>query len=290
MTAQPLIQEASRLFSLPDVAIRLNQLLATEDTSTRQIVELVELDPGLAASVLKLANSAYYGLSKRVDTIARALAVIGQRELQAMALATSVVKTFKGLPADLVDMASFWDNSVTCGVIARLLARRCRNRYSDQLFLAGLLHAVGRLVFYARFADEYRVLLTTVDGADAHSLAAAEWRVFGCDYATLGGELLEAWKLPPLLQTLVGGQLSPTEPGDFAGERALLHVAIVLAASVSPVRKDTPPREASIADFDPTAWALLGLDESVIDEVVLDTRTQTMEILAIINPEAAVIY
>lgn len=290
MTAQHLVQEVSQLFSLPDVALRLNRLLAAPETSSREIVEVIQLDPGLAASLLKLANSAYYGLSARVDTIARALAVIGQRELQAMALATSVVKTFRGLPADLVDMASFWENSVTCGVIVRQLARRCRSRYGDQLFLAGLLHSIGRLVFYARFADEYRVLLTTLDGTDEHSLAAAEWRVFGCDYATLGGELLRAWHLPPLLSVLVAGQLSPAEPGEFASERALLHVASVLAASLSPVRKDTGPRAVAIADFDPTAWGVLKLDESLIDDVTLDTRTQAMEILAIINPEAAVIY
>lgn len=290
MTANHLVQEVGELFSLPDAAIRLNQLLADADASLREIVAVVELDPALAASVLKLANCAYYGLQARVDTIPRALALIGQRELQAMAMTTSVVKTFKGLPADLVDMASFWDNSVTCGVIARLLARRCRNKHGDQIFIAGLLHAVGRLVFYSRFADEYRVLLSALDGTDEHSLAEAERRVFGYDYATLGGALLQSWNLPPLLQQLVYGQLSPGEPGDIAPERAILHVASVLAAHLSPVRKDVEPCPVELADFDPAAWSVLALDESVIEEVVFDARTQAMEILAIINPEAAVIY
>ena len=131
MTPQQLVQEVSQLFTLPDVAIRLNELIAAADSSTGDLVEVVQLDPGLAAAVLKLANSAHYGLVARVDSIPRALAVIGQQELQVMAMATSVTTTFRGLPADLLDMASFWDNSVTCGVIARLLGRRCRLPKTD---------------------------------------------------------------------------------------------------------------------------------------------------------------
>ena len=150
MTPQQLVQEVSQLFTLPDVAIRLNELIAAPDSSTGDLVEVVQLDPGLAAAVLKLANSAHYGLVARVDSIPRAIAVIGERELQVMAMATSVTTTFRGLPADLVDMATFWDNSVACGVIARLLGRRCRIPKTEQLFLAGGCHADQKLVFSAR--------------------------------------------------------------------------------------------------------------------------------------------
>jgi len=107
MTPQRLVQEVSQLFTLPDIAARVNTLIATPDSSSQELVEVVQLDPGLVAALLKLANSAYYGLSARVDSLSRAVALIGERELQAMAMATSVTKAFKGLPEDLVDMASF---------------------------------------------------------------------------------------------------------------------------------------------------------------------------------------
>lgn len=290
MTPQQLVQEVSQLFTLPDVAIRLNELIAAPDSSTQDLVEVVQLDPGLAGAVLKLANSAHYGRATRVDSIPRAIAVIGERELQVMAMATSVTTTFRGLPADLVDMATFWDNSVTCGVIARLLGRRCRIPKTEQLFLAGLLHAVGRLVFYARRPDEYRALLGAAEAPDEPALAAAERRVFGFDYATLGAALLKSWNLPVMLQVLVACQLRPGEATDCAREAALLHVANSVAAGLSPTLKGVAASQAGQADFDSAAWALLGLNEAVLAEVVQEASSQSLEILAIINPCAAVIY
>jgi HD-like signal output (HDOD) protein len=290
MTPQQLVQEVSQLFTLPDVAIRLNELLAAPDSSPLEVVELVQLDPGLAATLLKLANSAYYGRASKVDTVTRAVAVIGERELQVMAMATAVTTAFKGLPTRLVDMASFWDNSVTCGVIARLLGRRCRIHGSEQLFLAGLLHAVGKLVFYARQPDEYYALLAAAEAVDDRSLADAERRVFGFDAASLGAELLKAWKLPAMLQVLVACQHRPGEAAEFAREAALLHVANGLAASLSPTVKGGPAGAPQSAAFDPAAWAALGLDEAVLPEILQEASLQAIEILSIINPGAAVIY
>jgi HD-like signal output (HDOD) protein len=270
MTPQQLVQEVTQLFTLPDVAIRLNELLAAPDSSPLEVVELVQLDPALAATVLKLANSAYYGRASQVDTVTRALAVIGERELQVMAMATAVTKAFKGLPTRLVDMESFWDNSVTCGVIARLLGRRCRIRGSEQLFLAGLLHAVGKLVFYARKPDEYYALLAAAEALDEGSLAVAERRIFGFDSASLGAELLKAWQLPAMLQVLVACQQRPGEAADFARQAALLHVATRLAAGLSPTLKGAPQSAA----IDPVAWAALGLDEAVLPEILQEAGLQ----------------
>lgn len=293
MTPQHLVQEVSQLFTLPDIAVRVNTLIATPDSSSQELVEVVQLDPGLVAALLKLANSAYYGLSARVDSLSRAVAVIGERELQAMAMATSVTRAFKGLPEDLVDMTSFWDNSVSCGVIARLLGQRCRLRQLEQLFLAGLLHAVGRLVFYARQADAYRVLLATEKPTDDLALAVAERRVFGFDYATLGAALLGAWNLPVVLQELVACQVRPADAAAFPREAALLHVADRLASTVSPTLKGAATSEPGIVergDCDPVAWASLGLDDKAVAEVLVESRLQALEILAIIDPAASVIY
>ena len=290
MTPQHLVQEVSTLFTLPDVAIRLNELMAAANATTQDLAEVVELDPGLAATLLKLANSAYYGLVGQVDTIHRAVARVGERALQAMVMATSVVATFKGLPADLVDMDSFWDNSVTCGVIARILARRCGMGQGEQLFLAGLLHGVGKLVFYARRPTEYGALLVALAQRDDRSLAAAEARVFGFDYAALGAELLKSWNLPVMLQVLVACQLRPGEAADLDRQAALLQVANELAASVAPPVKGAVTDQAGASGSDTLAWTSLGLSESLLAEVLAEANLQALEILEIINPRGMMIY
>lgn len=291
MNAQDLAREVGKLFTLPDVAVRLNELIASPQSSTRDLAQVVQLDPGLSAALLKVANSAYYGLVSRVDSIARAIAVIGDRELQVMAMAASVVNTFKGLPEDLVDMYGFWDNSVTCGVIARGLGRRCRLLQSERLFMAGLLHGVGKLVFYARRADEYRTLLLELASRDDRTVAAAEVRRFGFDYATLGAELLRAWNLPQVLQVLVAFQLRPLEaPEEFTREAALIHVANDMATHLAPVLRDDASGAEYVPAFDPAAWDRLGLDRDVIPEVIQESALQGVEILDIINPRATLIY
>lgn len=290
MSAENLVREVSKLFTLPDVAIRLNELIGAPNTSTQELARVVQLDPGLSASLLKLANSAYYGLASRVDSISRAIAVIGERELQVMAVATSVVSTFKGLPEDLVDMASFWDNSVTCGVIARMLGRRCRVSQTEVLFLAGLFHGVGKLVFYARKPQEYRALLEKVDKRDDKSLAEAEVRAFGFDYANLGAELLKNWNFPTLLRSLVSYQLRPGDATDYPREAALIHVAGDMAAYLSPMIKSEQPAGAYTPGFDASAWALLELDAEIIPDLMQEADLQAFEVLEIINPRATLIY
>ena len=208
MTPQQLVLEVEHLFSLPDVAIRINELIDQPDTSTKELVEVVQLDAGISATVLRLANSAWYGLPSRVDTISRAITLIGMKALRDLVLSTSVITTFKGISSEFVDMMDFWDNSVTCGVVTRNLARKCGIRESERMFLAGLMHKVGRLVFYASRPVQYRQVLMDKDAGEA-AIIEAERAVFGFTYAELGGALLRAWRLPESLDEMIAFQTRP---------------------------------------------------------------------------------
>lgn len=288
MTPQELIQEVGNLFTLPDAALRLNELVVDPQATLQDLAEVIQMDAGLAAAVLRMANSAFYGLPARVGTIPMAIHLIGQRALRSLVLSVSVTRAFKGLPAELVDMQAFWENSTTCGAIARALARRGRTGNADDLFLAGLLHAVGRLVFYARRPVHYRELLKP--GLSAQELAAEEQRVFGFDHAELGAALLAAWRLPPLLVTAVSYQLRPIEAPAFVREVAMLHVAQAMAAGMAPqLKTDQPPADPPPA-FDPAVGARLGLDLGTLPEIRQEALLEAVEILEIINPRASLIY
>jgi len=289
MTPEALAQEVSSLFSLPEAALRVNELVDDPSASTRDIAAVIRLDAGLAAAVLKLANSAFYGMPSRVDSVDQAIALIGQNALRDLVLATSVVSTFKGIPGELVDMQTFWDNSTTCGVIARNLGQLCGVRESERLFLAGLLHGVGRLVFFARRPEQYREVLQVKDRGEA-ALVAAERRVFGFGYAELGAALLRLWGLPEMLGTVVAHHLEPGAAPAYRKETAILHVANDMAASLTPkVMSERQAGEYTPA-FDEAAFASLGLDSGVLPGVMQSALLQAFEILDIVNPRAALIY
>ena len=283
LTAQVLANEVEKLFSLPDVAIRLNELIDQPDTSTQDLVRVVQLDAGIAATVLRLANSAWYGLPSRVDSISRAITLIGQKALRDLVLSTAVIRTFKGISSEFVDMRDFWDNSVTCGVVTRNLALKCGIRESERLFLAGLMHKVGRLAFYASRPVLYRQVLQERNSGEA-AIIAAEENVFGFNYAQLGAALLCAWRVPSALDEPIEYQLNPSEAPNQPLEASIVHVAADIALHMAPDIKARYELGEYNLTFKESAWESLNLERSVLADTMQNSLLQSYELLEIINP------
>jgi len=290
MTPQSLAAEVESLFALPDAVLRVNTLLDDPEANAREISGAVELDPGLAVGVLHLANSPLYGQRGWVDTVARAIDLIGRRALREMVLATSVVKVFQAIPEEFVDMPTFWDNSITCGVVAQQLGHHVRMREADSLFLAGLLHGVGRLVFYARRPEQYRALLTAAPTGDK-ALAAGERAAFGFDYAELGAALLENWNLPERLRFAIVNQTDLVgAPAAFIREVAIVHIANDIAANIAPCLKQRATLDVYEPGFDPAAAEILAISAEDLEAIRLEALAQTFALIKIINPGSTLIF
>jgi HD-like signal output (HDOD) protein len=156
MTAIPgrLIQAVKDVPSLPAAFSRLNTAVEDPRCTTRDIETIVREDAPLSGRLLRLANSAYFGFPGRVDTIARAITLVGTRQLRDLVLATSVIDMFKGVPTAHITMESYWQHSVACGLAARILASLRREPNPEQFFVAGLLHDIGRLIMYIQLSDD----------------------------------------------------------------------------------------------------------------------------------------
>ena len=290
MTPQSLAAEVQSLFALPQVVLRVHALLDSPEVNAHEISAVVELDAGLAAGVLRLANSPIYAQHGQVASVYRAIDLIGRRALRGMMLATSVVKVFAAIPEEFVDMPTFWDNSVTCGVAAQLLAQHVRARDADSLFLAGLLHGVGRLVFYARRPIEYRALLAeNPEGEKA--LAEAEQRAFGFTYAELGAALLENWGLPAGIVAAIRYQITPAAaPAAHARDVAIVHVANDLAASLAPCLKSRLPPTHYSPGYDLGVGQILDIDPETLEDIRVEALSQTFAVIEIINPGSSLIF
>lgn len=288
LTPRELASEVSSLFSLPDLVIRACTVMESPTASAQDLIEVIELDANLTATVLRLANSALYGSRGKVETLTRAVALIGHNALRDLVLATAAVNTFRDIPAEFVDMNTFWDNSATSAVLARLLADRIRMRDGESLFLAGLLLGVGRLVFYVRRPAQYREAL---EHAREISLAEAEHRVFGFSHAELGAALLESWGLPEKLTLAVCYQLDPAATPDYAKEVALIHLAGDLAANLAPCLKTEYEPETYRPDSRATnSMQLLGLTPATLKEISLEGQVASLEISEILHPCTSVTY
>ena len=156
-----LIESDPKLTSLPDVFVRVNEVLGDPLSTSQEAAEAIGMDTGLSAKLLRLVNSAFYGFPVKVDTLSRAVTIVGSRQLTTLALGLSVLAMFKDLPGDLVDMRSFWKHSIGCGVIASSLAEPGIGGEVERLFVAGLLHDVGRLVLYRSLPRHLALVLAT---------------------------------------------------------------------------------------------------------------------------------
>ena len=190
-----LIENSVELTSLPAVVMQAMELLNQQRTSASDIGNVIAEDPALTARLLKIVNSAFYGFPTRIETISRAITIVGTRELTDLILGTSAIEVFEKIPNNLVNMETFWAHSLYTGVVSRILARRIHAPNTERYFVMGLLHDIGSLVLYRQQPELSRQALEmAID--ESLPLHVSEQRVFDFDHADVGAELMRAWNLP----------------------------------------------------------------------------------------------
>lgn len=200
-TPSALVEELTHLLSLPEIYLRLQQTIDDPAHTREQLADVLGHDPALCVRVLRIANSAYYGFPREIETVADAVALIGESELRNLVLATSVIGTMGKLEFPGVDLGAFWEHSLLTGIGGRLIARRVPGVNAENLFLGGLLHDIGVLVIYQW--DAPLAAAVQQQSEQRHQLRdQAEREVLGFDHAEVGAALLERWGLPQELEEM----------------------------------------------------------------------------------------
>lgn len=271
--AQELVACIDRLATLPDVYMKIRAALDDPDVSIPEVADVIATDPSITAALLRLANSAFYGYARKIDTITRAVSLIGLEQVHDLVLATSVTALFSGIRPQRMDMARFWRDSVRRGLLAKEAARLVRGVSAERLFVSGLLADAGHLVMYVAVPDLMALVLDApVDDGD--TLVDVERRIIGCDFAEVGAALTASWQLPVSFGVLIGSQLQPASAGEYAKAAALLNLVGVTAARIG-----------GGTDYDyplsPDAYELAGLTQDDIDAVLPAVEAQLDMMLAV---------
>ncbi len=213
-----------QLPAMPHAAGKVLRLVNEPDATAEGLRQIIETDPALTAAVLRLVNSALFGLPKAVSTVSHAVMLIGFIRLRALTL-TTVMASMKGsIPEDVApERDLIWDHSVSSGLAARALAERQGLAWSEEAFVAGLLHDCGALVMLANHPEAYRSL---VEKHGRLPLPAEEEEVFGFTHEQVGTLLLSEWNLAPQLIAVAGGHHGEA---DLAGVHGALKALVVLS-------------------------------------------------------------
>ncbi len=267
--------------TLPASAMRIMKI-AEDPTSTEdELLAVLESDPPLAARVLKVVNSAFYGRPRQVGSTAAAMRLLGVNAIRNVALAASLNRLFRGgrtVPG--FEAGDLWTHSVAVGTGARRIAERCRGIPPEEAMLAGLLHDIGLLVEIQASITEFSSLISSMSQNTTQSFADAETQWLGATHEEFGKALCEQWRFPDALAKACGHHHDPMLLAT-ADQRlpAIVHVADVLAGRVGggftrSVGRDTP-RDG--------VCELLGLsaqDLSEIEAQLASDVEQTLGLLA----------
>lgn len=279
--ARNLIDDTLELASLPAVVLRALELLNAPDSSAADIGQVISEDPALSVRLLRIVNSSFYGFPSRIETISRAITIVGTLEITDLVLGSSAVEAFAGLPNELIDMQQFWEHSLYAGVVARVLARHHRAPNTERFFVSGLLHDIGSLVLYHQRPEESRRALELARAG--RPLHQVEQEIFGFDHSDVGAELMEAWNLPEAFIEAARHHHRPVEAQQFQLETAMVHLADVIAAGAhltGSATNQVPPLE-------PRAWELTGLALDITESVIEEADRQYADALAVILPSAS---
>ncbi|MFU2488691.1 HDOD domain-containing protein [Thauera sp. WH-1] len=281
-SAQELVSQIEALTSLPDVYDRVRAQLESPTGSAAEVARLVAADPALTARLLRLVNSAMFGHRARIDSVDRAVQLLGLQQVHDLVLAMSLHAVFAGVCPAQLDMRRFWRNSVLNGLASRAAARQAQMPSSERLFVIGLLADVGHLVLYQTVPELAAEALAAASHGD-ETLDAAERRIVGCDFAEIGAALADRWQLPPCFAGAIGTQLRPRLGGEFSVDAAVLSLSRCIVGAEAANRASA---EAA-AQIDAGTWELLGLAPEQLAGIREEAELNLAAYLALFFPTTA---
>ncbi|WP_243310734.1 HDOD domain-containing protein [Fundidesulfovibrio agrisoli] len=263
---------AGKLATLPQVVIQTLEALKNPNVSYGYVASIIGKDTALSAKLLKLVNSALYSFPEPVETIDRAVTVVGANRLTSLALGVSMISYFSDIPRDILDMRSFWKHCLSCGVLARLLAVTAGHPNEERCFVAGLLHDVGRLIMLKNHPALVAQAIALAEEEDI-SLAEAEREAWGFDHAALGSRLLQAWRFPPALEHAVADHHA-YDPRTSSQDAALVHLADLMAHTLHMGASGAPAAPPLI----PEAWEQMNIPLSALGAAAAQGERQLDDI------------
>ncbi len=216
-----IIKTIGSLPPLPQISIKLIQMLNNPDTKVGDLVELIKMEQALTVDILKIVNSPYYGLRKEVISIRQAVNYLGFVNLKSLIIALSTKKFMqKGDKYDIL----LWRHSVSVALISKIITEKLNIYNAEEMFVAGLLHDIGKVVLNKNIPDTYKPIMDEVMMTGI-SFEEIEKKVLGFTHAAVGLFLVQEWNLGERLKNVVFYHHNPPLASEFIQETAVVNLA-----------------------------------------------------------------
>ena len=267
-------QKDLKMPEIPSIVFELNEILSNPLSTADNLAQVVSKSPSLTAVLLRIVNSSYYGFTSRVDTITRAVTMIGTREISSLALVICTISVFKHIPKQTLDMHAFLRHSFTCGLISRMMAANRNLRETEQMFVSGLLHDIGRMIVYSYFPQAANSLLIHCANTEK-ILHDEEIRYLGYTHMDISRFLLKEWNFPPQIEDTIFHHHDPMSSSDPI-QASIVHLSDIMVNALgigSSGERYVPP-------LNHEAWDNLGLSPSSFEVII----RQAIHQLSVLEP------
>ncbi len=268
---QILVSDTLTLPTLPNIYTEITAAVNDPKCSGKDIAEIVSKDTSLSATLLKIVNSAFYGICEKVDSLHYAAMALGTRQISDLAMGITVMNYFKGMPQNILDMEAFWLHSLGCAFIARNLAVHLSGINGERLFIGGLLHDIGRLVFFSHFPEAAAAALSKAAKLKL-SLDKTEPLFFQLTHAEFGSRLAEHWQFSPEITALIEHHHA-SDGQDLGKEEAVVYFANWLTTALGIGFSG----ELILPRLKTGAWECMKISVSALEPVIRQTDRQLKE-------------
>jgi putative nucleotidyltransferase with HDIG domain len=261
---QAVMSRVTEISSLPEITTRIVQVVEDTKSTAQDMHEVVRNDPALASKILKVVNTAFYGLPAQIGSLDRAIVMLGLSAVKNIALAASLARLFRpGTISERFSARDLWTHCIAVGVCSRLMAEKA-NLPAEEAFVAGLVHDMGLLVEFQLFPDKLKAAVEQSEQT-GEPFSAAETRLIGADHQAFGAALAQKWKFPPALRNVIGYHHNPGSlQADVRRFVTLVYVADTICCQ-NELGFWVSARHQDVTD---ELLAIIGISEAQIGEVL----------------------
>ena len=258
------IKRLKDLPTLPTILMQCNKMLKNPNVSATELAKAIKSDPSISSKVLRLVNSAFYGLSGKISSVSQAIVILGFNTVRNIILSVSV---FELLPKNEdfggFQISKFWEHSIGCAVISKIFGQRLGMKDPEEVFTAGLLHDVGKVVIAKLFREDFSTILKTTHKEKVLFLDA-EQEVLGTTHYKIGELIAKDWKLPSMLTEAISSHHGYTGKINHPKMVAIVHLADIITRGL----QIGSGGDQVIPEIDNRAWDTLNMDIDIIEGLI----------------------
>lgn len=261
------LREVKNLPTLPGIVFKLTKMAENPDTTTEQMGKVISKDHILAAKLLKLVNSAFYGFPQRISSLNSAIILLGFNVIKSLIISASIFEIMEDQDVEL------WEHSLGCAVVSSVLAKRLGLSEPEEVSTASLIHDIGKVAIKMELPGEYEKIAAMVSEKRI-SRREAEMEIIGFDHAEVGGWLAKSWNLPNKLVEPISCHHDPGQAKEEPLTSAIVHFSDIMIRCLGYGHGN----DKWVPALSSKAWSLLGLTPNDLDEMLIEVEEKLWDV------------